>query len=84
MVLPCISDPIKLIGIIRRILIQSDTVNDLILFVGHCDLYYMVQWFCLISLSLSDRYASHFGYLFYTASDLVSFIGHCDLYFMVQ
>ena len=30
-------------GIILCTLVQSDTVNDLILFVGHSDLYFMVQ-----------------------------------------
>ena len=35
------------------ILVQSDIINDLILFVGHCDLYFMVLWFCPISLALS-------------------------------
>ena len=37
------------------IIVQSDTVNDLILFVGYCDLYFMAQWFCLLSLALSNR-----------------------------
>ena len=37
----------------------SDTVNDLILFGGHCDLYFMVQWFCLVSLTLSYRKTSY-------------------------
>ena len=55
-ILPCISNSIKCEGIILWILVQSDTVNDLIPFVGHCDLYFMVPWFCLISLALSDRY----------------------------
>ena len=40
---PCISDSIKQEGIILWILIQSDTMTDLILFVGHYDLYFMVQ-----------------------------------------
>ena len=51
-ILPCISDPIKWEGIIFWILVPSDTFNDLIPFVGHCDLYFMVQWCCLISLAL--------------------------------
>ena len=37
------------------ILVQFDTVNDLILFVGQCDLYFMVQLFCFISLALSNK-----------------------------
>ena len=38
-----IPDSIEYEGIILGILVQSDTVNDLILFAGHCDLYFMVQ-----------------------------------------
>ena len=29
------------------IFVQSDTVNDLILFIGHCDLYFMIHDFAL-------------------------------------
>ena len=32
------------------ILVQSDIVNDLILFVGHCDLYFMVPLVCQFTL----------------------------------
>ena len=42
-ILPCISDCFKLEDIILWIVVQSDTVNDFILYVGHCDLYFMVQ-----------------------------------------
>ena len=34
-------------------------MDDLILFGGHCDLYIMVQRFCLISLTISDRKISY-------------------------
>ena len=40
-------------------LVQSYTVNDLILFGGHCDLYIMVQRFCLVSLTISKRKTSY-------------------------
>ena len=43
LILPCISDSIKYEGTILWILVQSDTVNDLILFGGHFDLYFMVH-----------------------------------------
>ena len=68
------------------ILVQPDTVNDLVLFVGHLDLYFIVQWFCLLSLALSNRYASYFEYLFSFTLRVTSyfFVGHCYLYFMVQ
>ena len=32
-------------NIIPSIVDKSDIVNDLILFIGHCDLHFMVQWF---------------------------------------
>ena len=41
-ILHCISHPIKQDCITLWILVQSDTVNDLKLFVGQCDLYFMV------------------------------------------
>ena len=44
---------------IHWILVLSDTVNDLILFGGHCDLYIMVQRFCLVSLTISNRKTSN-------------------------
>ena len=34
------------------------------IFEGHCDLYIMVHWFCLVSMTLSNSKASYFGYLF--------------------
>ena len=45
--------------IILWILVQSDIVSDLILLGGHCDLYIMVQRFCLVSLTISDRKTSY-------------------------
>ena len=45
--------------IILWILVQSYTVNYLILFGGHCDLYIMVQRFCLVSLTISNRKTSY-------------------------
>ena len=32
---------------------QYDPIFDLKIFVAHCDLYFMVQWFCLISRNYS-------------------------------
>ena len=54
--------------------------------VGHCDLYFMVQWFCLISWrlfavwTLYFRIISHYDPTF----DLKINVGHYDLCFMVQ
>ena len=33
---------------------------DLKINVGHCDLYFMVQWFCLIAFRLFDVWTSYF------------------------
>ena len=54
--------------------------------VGHCYLYLMVQWFCLISWRLFDVWTSLFGIMsqYDPTFDLKINVGHCDLYFMVQ
>ena len=50
------------------------------------DLYFMVQWFCLISWRLFDVCTSYFGVMnqYDPRFDLKINIGHCDLYFMVH
>ena len=45
--------------IILWTLVQSYTVNGLILFGGPCDLYIMVHRFCLVSLKISKRKTSY-------------------------
>ena len=54
--------------------------------VGHCDLYFMVQWFCLVSWRLFDVGTSLFGIMnqYDPTFALKLNEGHCDLYFMVQ
>ena len=54
--------------------------------VGHCDLYFMAQWFCLISWKLFSGSTSYFGIMrqYDLTSDLKIFVGHCDLYFIVH
>ena len=54
--------------------------------IGHCDLYFMFQWFSLISWSLFDVWTSYFRIMnqYDTIFDLKINVGHCDLYFMVQ
>ena len=54
--------------------------------VGHCDLYFIVQWFCLISWRLFDVWTSCFRIMnqYDPTFDLKINVGHCDLYFMVQ
>ena len=53
---------------------------------GQHDLYFMVQWFCLISWRLFNVWTSYFGIMSQddTTFDLKINVGHCDLYFMVQ
>ena len=52
----------------------------------HCDLYFMVQWLCLISWRLFDVWTSYFGIMsqYDPVFDLKINVGQCDLYFMVQ
>ena len=65
---------------------QYDWTVDLKINVGHCDLYFMVQWFCLIFWRLFDVWTSYFGIMsqYDTIFDLKINVGHGDLCFMVQ
>ena len=65
---------------------QYDTTFDLKINVGHCDLYFIVQWFCLISWRLFDTWTPYFGIMsqYDPMFDLKINVGHLDLYFMVQ
>ena len=68
------------------IMSQYDLMFDLKIFVGHCDLHFMVQWFCLIAWRLFDIWTPYFGVMsqYDLMIDLKICVGHCDLYFMVQ
>ena len=65
---------------------QYHPTFDLKINVGHCDLYFIVQWFCLISSRLFDVWTSLFGIMnqFDPTFDLKINVGLCDLYFMGQ
>ena len=65
---------------------QYNLMVDLKIFVGHSDLYTMVQWFCLISWKLFSSWPSFFGIMSHydPTFDLRIFVGHCDLCFMVH
>ena len=51
--------------------------------VGHCVLYFMVQWFCLVPWKLFDVW---FGIMiqYDPTFDLKINVDHCDLHFMFQ
>ena len=53
---------------------------------GQHDLYFTIQWFCLISWKLFDVCTLYFGSMnkYDPTFDLKINVGHCDLYFMVQ
>ena len=63
-----------------------DPKFDLKINVGHCDLYVMVHWFCLISWRLFDIWTPYFGVMsqYDPMFDLKINVGHCDLYFIVH
>ena len=65
---------------------QYDQTFDLKVNVSHCDLYFMVHWFCLISWRLFDACISYFEIMnqYNPRFDLKINVGHYDLYFMVQ
>ena len=54
--------------------------------VAHCDLYFMVHWFCLISRRLFDVWTSYFGIMsqYDIMFDLKINVGHCELYFIIH
>ena len=55
------------------------------IFVAHCDLYFMVEWFCLISWKLFSGWTSNFGIMsqYDSICDLQIFVGHYDLHFIM-
>ena len=59
---------------------------DLKINIRHCDLYFMVQWFCLISWKLFDIWTPYFGIAsqYDPMFDLKINVGHYDLYLLVQ
>ena len=65
---------------------QYDPRFDRKINVGHCDLYFMVQWFYLVSGRLFDVWTSLFGIMnqYDPRFALTINVNHCDLYFMVQ
>ena len=54
--------------------------------VGHLDLYFMVQWFYVISWKLFDIWTSSLGIMgqYDWTIDLKKNVCHCDLYFMIH
>ena len=62
---PIFHGPVILSYILKTIwcmyIILWDLTFDLKINVGHCDLYSMVQWFCLISWRLFDVWTILFG-----------------------
>ena len=49
-------------------------------------IYFMIQWFCLVSWRLFDVWTSIFGIMnqYDPMFDFKIIVGHCDLYFMVH
>ena len=86
MILPYILKTIWCMNNIFGIMSQYDPKFDLKINIGHYDLYFMVQWFCLISWRLFDVCTSYFGSMNQDDQtfDLKVNVGHCDLYSMVQ
>ena len=85
-ILPYILNTICWINVTPGILVPCDPMNDHLLYLGHCDLYFMVQWFCLISWISICWINVTPGILLPCdpMNDHLVYLGHCDLYFMVQ
>ena len=86
MILPYIFKTVWCLNILFGIMSQYDWTFDLKINVGHWDLYFMVQWFCLIFWRLFDVWTSYFEIMsqYDKTLDLKINVGHCDLYFIVQ
>ena len=65
---------------------QYDPMFDLKINLCHCDLYFMVQWFCLLPRRLFHVETSLFGIInpYDPTHDLKVNVSHCDIYLMVQ
>ena len=76
---------IRCMKIILRNYGLYDPTFDLKINVCHCDLYFMVQWFCLISPRLFDGWVSYFQIIrqVWQNFHLKINIGHYYLYFML-
>ena len=61
---------------------QYDLTCDLKINVGHCDLYFMVQWFYLISRRLFDIWTSYFGIMsqYDRTFDIKINVGHWPIF----
>ena len=90
---PICHGPVILLYILKTVqwlniilMCQYGPTSDLKIFVGHCDLYFMVQWICLISWRLFDVWTSFFEIMsqYDTTFDLEINVGHCELYFIIQ
>ena len=64
-ILPYILNTICWINVTPGILVPCDPMNDHLLYLGHCDLYFMVQWFCLLFLLLFHGELSYPDYYIY-------------------
>ena len=65
---------------------QCDKVINLIINVGHSDLYFTFHWFCLIFWRVFHEWMSNFGIMSQCDKviDLIINVGHSVLYIMVQ
>ena len=85
-ILPYILNTICWINVTPGILVPCDPMNDHLLYLGHYDLYFMLQWFCLLFLLLFHGELSYLDYYIYVTKLIYIQIhlGQCDLYYMVE
>ena len=69
-ILPCIMKTVWCMNIILGILVPRGTRIDRVMYVSLSDLYYMLQWFYLVSWRLFDVRTSYLGYWFQVAPRL--------------
>ena len=86
---PIFHGPVILLFILKNIwwtayfgiMSRYDPAFDLKINVGHCDLYLMVQWFCLLTWRIVDVWTSYCWIMsqYYPTFDLKINVGHCVL-----
>ena len=66
------------------IMSQYDLLLDIKITVGHCDLYFMIQWFCFISWRLFDVWTEILPYILKTICCMNIILWDYESYFWIM
>ena len=85
MILPYILNTICWINVTPGILVPCDPVNDHLLYLGHCDLYFMLFSVILPFIFITISWRIVIPGLLYLCDKMIYIqihLGQCDLYYM--